>query len=886
MSEDNICEGNVDMTSYEYLPLIDLVGKGKFASLMSNTKIRRDVCASGENENNVAKTVDEEISQPTCTRRKNIQFLNEERVTLDTETTNLDLRGGPNCGILDLELGDRNLSSERICSHKTRDNGEPVHRVPEIANMCEKGMESISYHQQPESESMQNGSLDSQASYNRKICALKSNQDDESKDAESVHGEHQSNKCSHSMKSLKCKKPQKVRLLSDILKREISGVSCDISSSNGTVKSDDMDTIVADTEAGDDSDDLTLDTLFRSRKVVQGNSGKITECRKKRKKLQVEDFRPGQSRWSNSESDASWCRNSNKENNSIKSVIGSSASVSNAFSRYVALDNRAKKRHRKFSFQGRRSSSKTSLGNSCQELQLSNTDLESKETETGRGNLQFHFANDTPAVFNPFKSYVGESRDCDWKSTSCMKEVSSKGSSVLPHQFVPVKEGAGGKDVNVSPYAPTSNTVSDGPCHLKYKKETFKRKKGSSFPCNYEDTIAARAHSEVTENPSSELDALDGIPMEIVKLLAENRRERRLLDAETAYPDRISLTRSASGVENARKVQSTQAYDDVKSRDLWQNTFQVQTKSIRAEGGTCDETTCLSIADPPQRQDPHNVCFPSVVNNPIKIKGTQRSATSPPKQRRTVDVKIYSKKNKEKPCACVQKKIGKCPKLAAPLTMHGNESIPAMQLLRLVDAGMSSRTSHNTGVHGRSDAHKLLFPVDQGKHHTFQEPLVHIPLIGRNINSTQTGERRGWVSGYMVSDSVKSYKKAKIRSSCAAMQAMDSRVNGHVSGKNSLGTDYYQSFSFNNLKKGLSSASDSMILPVEPNMAKNVVIHAEVKKKAGVVWPVKGGYRSEICSVNRNPADFSIPGTGSKFMRSGRSECSRKGKANVTSRKM
>ncbi|KAF8400820.1 hypothetical protein HHK36_014122 [Tetracentron sinense] len=242
------------------------------------------------------------------------------------------------------------------------------------------------------------------------------------------------------------------------------------------------------------------------------------------------------------------------------------------------------------------------------------------------------------------------------------------------------------------------------------------------------------------------------------------------------------------------------------------------------------------------------------------------------------------------------------PKLMGPLDLYTNESIPAMHLLRLMDAGMCSSTPvsvdenqkfpkqpsfpHNhhckkfSGVEiGVSEICKASThpPPDYfGKNHRLGISCEHSPLVTTvdAIASSvrKDGKRRasgftGQVLAKMRPHSLKSQGKAKTKISCSPTQTRGPRSHRPVSASGSSRNNH-EPVPFHDLQKGFLSASDSMEFPLQSNSVEDLItqVELEVNKKDGKVGPVKNSCRTEICAINRNPADFTLPEAGNEYM--------------------
>ncbi|CAL5361345.1 unnamed protein product [Camellia sinensis] len=396
------------------------------------------------------------------------------------------------------------------------------------------------------------------------------------------------------------------------------------------------------------------------------------------------------------------------------------------------------------------------------------------------------------------------------------------------------------------------------------------------FIDNYENNMGIQGHSEATKNQSdeiadkmSELESVNDIPIEIVELLAKNRHERRRLEAENSNKKMLceSETETTKNLKDADKNEFSGIHED-NSRYLWEKNLEMhKPQSSNARGGISaaaksvavepvEETIAYSshlkkprksigskikhlkqshdkgsfpfsvssvnhssgnqfaeastgknisvqscrlegdmlghgwpisflqcssshpihriVSGPTQIRGARHVSLPNVADDPLGIESSQKFANLSQSLNRNFDFERFKKMNAEQPCACTQKKIGNFPHpVISPSDLYTNETMPATQLLKLMDAGMSSRISHMSG-----------------------------------------------------------------------------------SGSGGLGKTR-ESFPIDGLRVGFLSPSNSMMLPLKSHLIDGPISNGEADKMAG----------TEICSVNRNPADFSIPEAGNEFMR-------------------
>ncbi|KAA8540397.1 hypothetical protein F0562_024684 [Nyssa sinensis] len=280
-SEEKICDGgkanvntSLDMIGYECRPMIYHYMTEKGAGVMSS--VREDVFTSGKLKNSLVRKVNQ--TEPTPCERKDAQSLNEERVTKDAEMINLNLQGGklielgkPNCGISDgdkVGYGVRSLNCASNNSTEICQKGKLVSRVSKVAKMRKQQKEVMMYQQRPQVVMVENEVLDSLISHTCKLRSLEFKENQEIKGVENIHDKHNADQKADSGGTLNCRKPQKVRLLTDIIRREIWGASTMISSSNEITNSGSINTEVTQTIDTDESDSLGFDTFLGSQVAV------------------------------------------------------------------------------------------------------------------------------------------------------------------------------------------------------------------------------------------------------------------------------------------------------------------------------------------------------------------------------------------------------------------------------------------------------------------------------------------------------------------------------------------------------------------------------------------------------------------------------------------
>ncbi|KAF5461602.1 hypothetical protein F2P56_017683 [Juglans regia] len=243
-----------------------------------------------------------------------------------------------------------------------------------------------------------------------------------------------------------------------------------------------------------------------------------------------------------------------------------------------------------------------------------------------------------------------------------------------------------------------------------------------------------------------------------------------------------------------------------------------------------------------------------------------------------------SRTNAEYPFAFKHNGIELPQSLMGPSDLYSNEAIPAMHLLSLMDAGMQSGPTFNVGgtpkLPGRPS-----FPHDRkskefqrkeiiGSYKTMdsmKQPSSHyhgkthfsekshgcfhcISTVGASVSSFQRDKASQRATNFTGQVTLKFQEKDKTRSSSSPTQARDNRSEKYVFPTGSSGTNH-GAIPVHRVQKRFLGASDSSVLTLQYHGAlDNSTQHP------------KSSSVSELCSVNRNPADFSMPGVGSTYM--------------------
>ncbi|KAJ8552134.1 hypothetical protein K7X08_028577 [Anisodus acutangulus] len=196
------------------------------------------------------------------------------------------------------------------------------------------------------------------------------------------------------------------------------------------------------------------------------------------------------------------------------------------------------------------------------------------------------------------------------------------------------------------------------------------------------------------------------------------------------------------------------------------------------------------------------------------------------------------------------------------LDPYCNETIPAMQLLSLMDRRMPSNPPFNL------DANKLLEkPFSPCSYH----PRFHMDgkqsiLNGSYFSHQHLKESPGVHPGGYYADQIsfKSRGQEKSRKSYAPSQCGGSKIERFASssGQLSMARDSIPEKDEQHRFQGTSS---SPVLPLQDHNASKF-FDLEGHSTARAV-PIKSNCESYICSLNRNPAEFSVPEEGNPFTR-------------------
>ncbi|XP_024023847.1 protein EMBRYONIC FLOWER 1 [Morus notabilis] len=268
----------------------------------------------------------------------------------------------------------------------------------------------------------------------------------------------------------------------------------------------------------------------------------------------------------------------------------------------------------------------------------------------------------------------------------------------------------------------------------------------------------------------------------------------------------------------------------------------------------------------------------------------------------------FSRRNAEYPFANKHNGLEPQQNLMGSLDLYSNETIPAMHLLSLMDAGMQSGPAFNTG--GNSKFLKRTCPLDHNSKEysqlefgvysrpgdimknplgvyskpsdTTKYPLDYYgknklpekshdffplnPTGGPSSSSFHHDKGFGRPNDFMGQVSFSSRRKEKVQSSSLPAQNRGHKALNPMFASGGLATNH-NAIPGHGLQKGLLGASSSMMCPLQLHTTENSTeLKLGTPHNNGTFWPPKISPESSICSINRNPADFSMPEAGNEYM--------------------
>ncbi|CAN4120226.1 unnamed protein product [Withania somnifera] len=406
----------------------------------------------------------------------------------------------------------------------------------------------------------------------------------------------------------------------------------------------------------------------------------------------------------------------------------------------------------------------------------------------------------------------------------------------------------------------------------------------------------------------------DDIPMEIVELMAKNQYERGLTETRNKcmidrtdgfarpYTERHeseAVTWSLPGVTSFHPVNVNMKIDVGASRGSSLQISHVKRNHLGMAQVERPPTQLFGTFRQPQQKFPGGaqssasmhirpglqrgeeakpVWFPTVQNMPLGLGTPQKSVgqrndklihgqapASLQKGRTISDIKCADVRmqNERHPVFSKSGNAELNPKGTGSLDPYCNETIPAMQLLSLMDRRMPSSPPFNL------DPNKLMEKPFS--------PCSHPPrlvmdgkqsiLNGAYLSHHRLKESPGIHPGNYYADQI-SFKprgQEKSRKSYGPSQCSGSKLERFVSSSGLLSMNQDSLLEKDKQKRNQGTSSSRVLPQQDRNASKPFDLegHHRTARDASV----KSNCESCICSLNRNPAEFSIPEEGNPFTR-------------------
>ncbi|XP_044470994.1 protein EMBRYONIC FLOWER 1-like isoform X2 [Mangifera indica] len=244
---------------------------------------------------------------------------------------------------------------------------------------------------------------------------------------------------------------------------------------------------------------------------------------------------------------------------------------------------------------------------------------------------------------------------------------------------------------------------------------------------------------------------------------------------------------------------------------------------------------------------PNSLCKGNLNGN-LGLNFLNLNSTNNEKHNRNSDSENLSRTQAECPLACKHSRMGS-------LDLYSNETIPAMHLLSLMDAGLQSGAPID--INGTQKFHKRPSFV----HDHPSKDFFGLSSGGYKTSSTMKPP----LYDYYGQTSLRSKEKEKTKGSDSPSKNKSHRSQKSVLITGGLSANH-RSFPFN-MQKNFLGTSVSMAFPLQCQVVENASkCKSEACNTTSGVLPLKSSSKTEICSINRNPADFSTPEAGNVYM--------------------
>ncbi|XP_023538598.1 protein EMBRYONIC FLOWER 1-like isoform X2 [Cucurbita pepo subsp. pepo] len=343
----------------------------------------------------------------------------------------------------------------------------------------------------------------------------------------------------------------------------------------------------------------------------------------------------------------------------------------------------------------------------------------------------------------------------------------------------------------------------------------------------------------------------DDIPMEIVELMAKNQYERRL-------PNRRTNGEESRFDTNHLQQNHTLWHNNASVRSQEQSSNGIQCSSIGSKWLSCTEfkqrngtIDHLPVSER-NKEAAHTWCsssslIPDHLTNGFQrfpAHSTGREIISSPRSLQMGNAK--AQKLAASSFCRRSNEVELHQNMVGSLELYSNESILAMHLLSLMDSGMRSN-EHTTGGRTRKSSKKPPIPRPLERNEVSVNSAVHdeVHTPATTASASNFQHSRGFgtntnFSGQAVFKTRNSAKnmKCSVRSTC-------------------------RTFPDNRIQKGVVKVPNAEALVQQ--IGRN---SKECKSMADTrtLQSQKSSFETEICSVNKNPADFSLPEAGNIYM--------------------
>ncbi|XP_022729179.1 protein EMBRYONIC FLOWER 1-like isoform X2 [Durio zibethinus] len=259
------------------------------------------------------------------------------------------------------------------------------------------------------------------------------------------------------------------------------------------------------------------------------------------------------------------------------------------------------------------------------------------------------------------------------------------------------------------------------------------------------------------------------------------------------------------------------------------------------------------------------------------------------KHSRKFDSDVIGRTHTEYPFACKHNGMGS-------LDLYSNETIPAMHLLSLMDAGLQSgapvdadgkqkfvkKASYLHGNHSKEFSslpsggyriNSMKHPLCDcyGKSHqpeSFCECMSATPAVAPSTSTSSFQHDKSFKKAidFTGQFSLKSREKEKKKCSDSQRQNRNRRSQKTVFSSSGLNTTC-GSIPVHSMQKLVLGTSDFMMFPIQLHAIESATKQKqEARTMNGALFHPKSGSENKICCINRNPADFTVPEAGNMYM--------------------